>query len=302
MFYEEKMVKPKNFKYDKEDLGSNEWKEIIRRGFEKGVRKSTRKTYRGRLKRFLKFIAKTSLPYEKESLFRFIAVLWRQGASGGTIEGHRSAIVFGQRAAGKEPFAGDEDVRRVTKALKHSSARTRPQRGAITGAQLEQLCSLDTKYAYGFRAAYYGVLRLKQLKKLRSGDFEGGEEPTLVIRRDKRFRQGREKYEKLGRKEVLFGELEHVLRPMEEIFVTGSRMFTWLCPDRARELVKKAARLFKWPKLNYDGMHCCRHGGAREAKLRVLFAAERTAKGTAMAGSTFAGYSKANAVRSRGII
>ena len=295
------MVK-QNFKYDKNDLASTDWKGIIRRSFEKGVRKKTRKTYRSRLRRFLKFVARANLPYAKEALLRFISVLWRQGASGGTIEGHRSAIVFGQRAAGLEPFAGDDDVCRITKALKHQSARVRPQRGAITAAQLDQLCTLDAKYAYGFRTAFYGVLRLKQLKKVRSGDYEGGEEPTLIVRRDKRFRQGREKYEKLGRKEVLFGELEHVLRPMERIFVTGSRMFTWLCPDRARELVKKAARLFKWPKLEYDGIHCCRHGGAREAKLRVLFAAERTARGTAMAASTFAGYSRANAVRSRGLI
>ena len=172
------MVK-NNFKYNEKDLGSSGWKAIIRRGFEKGVRKGTRKSYRGRLNRFLLFVSKTGVAYGKEAIFRFISVLWRQGASGGTIEGHRSAIVFGQRAAGIEAFAGDDDVKRITKALKHNSARVRPQRGALTAAQLDQLCSLDKKYAFGFRAAYYGVLRLKQLKKLRSGDFEGrgGEEP-----------------------------------------------------------------------------------------------------------------------------
>ena len=57
------MVK-QNFKYDKNDLASTDWKGIIRRSFEKGVRKKTRKTYRGRLRRFLKFVARANLPYE----------------------------------------------------------------------------------------------------------------------------------------------------------------------------------------------------------------------------------------------
>ena len=156
-----------------------------------------------------------------------------------------------------------------------------------------------------FRAAFYGVLRLRQLQKMRSGDFEAGDEPTLIVRKDKRCRQGhRPRRSQKHRKEVLFGELGHVLDPMQEIFEAGTKMFSWLDEKRARALVKKAARLFKWPSRNidYDGIHCCRHGGAREAKLRILFAAERCANGTAMAGGTFAGYSRANVVRARGLL
>ena len=173
----------------------------------------------------------------------------------------------------------------------HMSKRSRTPRAAITITQLDQLCSLDEKYGYAFKAGFFGILRLKQLKKLRSGDFEAGREPSLLVRRNKRCRQGRKpRGDQKHRKEVLFEELGLVLEPMQEVFDAGTRMFNWVDDNRARWLVKRAARVFKWPrrKINYDGFHCCRHGGAREAKLRVLFAAERCANGAAMARGTFA--------------
>ena len=299
------MVKTRNFRFDENDIDVRGWKAVIRSAFKKGVGKETRRQYRGRLRRFLNFVADAGLVLGKEAVLQFLAVLWRQGAAGGTIEGHRSAILFAQRTYELEESAGDTMVLRITKAMVHQSKSKRAQRAAITMAQLEQLCTLDLKYAYAFRAAYYGILRLRQLKKVRSGDFEAGEEPTLIVRVDKRCRQGRRpRRNQKHRKEVLFGELGHVLEPMQELFDRGARMFDWVDEERARKLVKTAARIFKWParKINYDGIHCCRHGGAREAKLRILFAAERCANGAAMAGGTFAGYSRANTVRARGVL
>ena len=299
------MVKTPNFRFDENDVSSVGWKALLRNVFKKGVSKKTRKQYRGRLLRYVNFVADKGLVLGKESVLRFIAVLWRQGAAGGTIEGHRSAIVYAQRANGMEESAGDRDVLRITKAMVHITKSVRTQRAAITLKQLDQLCSLDEKYAYAFKVGFFGILRLKQLKKVRCGDFEAGSEPTLLVRRDKRCRQGRRpRGDQKHRKEVLFGELGLILEPMQELFEAGTRMFDWVDENRARALVKRAARVFKWPrlKINYDGFHCCRHGGAREAKLRVLFAAERCANGAAMARGTFAGYSRANRVRARGLL
>ena len=172
------MVKAPNFRFDEGDVHSTGWKAQLRAVFKRGVGKGTRKQYRGRLRRFVNFVADTGLALGKEAVLRFIAVLWRQGAAGGTIEGHRCAILYAQRASGIEESAGAQDVLRITKAMVHISKRKRTPRGAITLTQLDQLCTLDAKYAYAFRAGFFGILRLKQLKKVRSGDFEAGEEPV----------------------------------------------------------------------------------------------------------------------------
>lgn len=80
------MVKTKNFRYDENDVNSVGWKALLRKVFRKGVGKGTRKQYAGRLRRFINFVADTGLALKKEAVLRFLAVLWRQGAAGGTIE------------------------------------------------------------------------------------------------------------------------------------------------------------------------------------------------------------------------
>ena len=213
------------------------------------------------------------LPTAAWSLERKLSYsFWRYcGAKGPPAEPSRaigSRSFFSQRAYGLEESAGDSEALRITKAMVHQSKLKRNQRACITMAQLEHFCTLNRRYAYAFRAAFCGILRLRQLQKMRSGNFEAGEEPTLIVRKDKRSCQGRRpRRSQKHRKEVCFGEL-HVLDPMQEIFEAGTKMFNWLDEKRARALVKRAARKFKWPSRNidYDGIH----GGAREAKLRIL--------------------------------
>jgi integrase len=273
-------------------------KGFIRKGVDLSVRTTTRETYRFRTDAFWSYLQISDKRYCKQSFADFLSAIYRQGCAGSTLNGYRCALLHWQRRKGEKTWARDEDLTIACNGYKFRHLQTTPGRGAITQDMLEELASLDKRYAVVFRMLFYGILRIAELEGIRSGDFiEDNEGGQLLIRKDKRFTARSKITQQEHFKPIIFEEGRFILRELQRQIPRGAPMFAWIERNRTLELVNKAASVFKWPlDLVFDGNHCLRHGGATFA---AKFTNEKAMEAACMSQTTFRHYSQENRQRRR---
>ena len=287
------------WQYDLSTLTDAGWERFVTRGIQLSVNTESATKYKNSVRRFVTFLNDRHLPFAFVSLVRFLCGCRTQGARGGTLEGIRSAIAWMQRVVGMEEWACSAALSRAIKGFCYQDKLRRIPRGAVEFPMLEQLGNLDAKYKRAFWLAYFAVLRVGQLKRMLGGDAIFGEDESciLTIRRDKRCNANNSR-ELTSRKEVLLPEGKALLRALMAVTPHGQLVFPWFVSAEANAIIHRAAKHFAWPpKLQWDGMHCLRHGGAQRLKAFIVTLMARFGPVAAMATSTAQRYTKLNALR-----
>jgi hypothetical protein len=77
-------------------------------------------------------------------------------------------------------------------------------------------------------------------------------------------------------------------------------MFPGFDTDRANAKIREAAIVFGWPaELDFDGIHCLRHGGSQAVRALIARIVARLGDPCAMSAPTQALYTKLNELRAR---
>ncbi len=273
---------------------------FVERGISIGIKGESRQKYRGAYARFIDFLVRKKYAFDLRALGRFLWACRRQGASGSTLEGYRSAILWTQRCHGLDVFAGGALLIRAVKGFKYQDRLLRKPRGAITTGMLKQLAALDPAYATGYATIFYCVLRKGQFLKLRNGDAQVTDEMEMFVtlRRDKRMNRDSVR-EVITNKEVVHPAGKALLLSASN-GEHGTLMFPGFDTERANTKIREAAIVFGWPaELDFDGIHCLRHGGSQVVKAFIARLVARLGDPCAMSAPTQALYMRLNELRVR---
>ena len=284
-----------------EDLDGEGGEAFISTGIALGVRVETRIKYRAAYARFIDFLVRNNLAFNAASLGRFLWACRKQGAAGGTLEAYRSAVVWAQRGFGLEVFAADPLLVRAVKGFKYEDRVMRVPRGCITTSMLGQLAEFDRAYSVEYATIFYAVLRLSQFARLRGGDAQvtSTNAMILTLRRDKRMNRGNLR-EVTTKKEIVHPAAKALLLAASERVEHGQLMFPHFDARRANKFVTAASIACQWPSgLEYDGVHCLRHGGAQVVKAFLALLVARMGDPCAMSGATQKLYTRLNEMRLR---
>ena len=206
----------------------------------------------------------------------FVVGLDDEGRAGSTAATYRSAWLFWREVRGKKaPSARRmKGVNRAIAGMRYrAGAAPGLPRGAMDSGQLQQLrfhaaVNGCIEEADGFALAWYGMLRHSALTGLKVNDVRmlARKGPLLRLAKKKAFSAAR----------CVTDNLDHFIqvrncKSLLKDLCKGKRgtdpLFRGWSKDKARGLIKEAAVLFEWdPTVDWDGMHCMRHGAAQEAK------------------------------------
>ena len=277
--------------------------DFVETGVALSVLVATRLKYEGSFSRYIDFIAKFGHPISLHSFGRFLRACRRQGAKGSTLEGYRSSLLFVQRANNMAPFADAPLLIRAIKGYRYADRLTCAPRGAITLHMLAELVEFDPVYALEYATIFHLVIRAMQALKMRGGD---GRETTdgaltLIVRVDKRMNAGNTR-EVTSSKEIVAPDAKAVAIIATSSVPYGTLVFPNFDPARASRVIHAAAIALKWPAgLQFDGVHCLRHGGAQAAKLFYTNLMTRMGNHAAMAPRPARWYTRLNALRTAAI-
>ena len=272
---------------------------FISRGIALTVLKDTRKKYTTAFRRFVVFLVKEKRPMSLDSFSAFLQACRTQGAKGETLEGYRSGVLLIQRAHGLEPFAADARLQRAIKGYGYADKIAGVPRGAITEVMLRQFWTIHREFARMTGVVFYAVLRSGQAARYRAGDFVVGPDgrATLTVRTDKRRNAGNN-VEEISTKEIVAPAAKALLLAAARGKPHGALVFPEFDGRRMSELIRAAATSCGWPAgLEYDGLHCLRHGGAQHVRALVEAVLARMGDPCAMSPQTAAWYSRLNAIR-----
>ena len=288
----------KKFGFDDESLDLTGWEDFVSKGIALTVRTGTAASYEARFKRFFEFCFKRSLDLELDSFVKFLSGCRKQGARGQTLEGYRCALVWIQRQWGMELWGATPMIIRAIKGYKYNDKQKATPRGAITYNMLEQLCELVPEMAVVMFVVFFCVLRVGQAARARFGDASFGVNgTTLLVRRDKRCNADNGK-PLTAVKEILLPAGIELLKALAQTGKHGELMFPGFKAAAANAAIHRAAKHFKWPAgLEFDGMHCLRHGGAQELKKFIVEVLARMGPGAHMCQSTAQHYARLNELR-----
>ena len=206
----------------------------------------------------------------------FLVGMDEEGRAGSTAATYRSAWLLWREVRGKKlPSARRmKGVNRAIAGMRdRAGAAPGLPRGAMDSGQLKQLrfhAAVNglVEEADGFALAWHGMLRHTAFASLKFHDvrMQARKGPLLRLAKKKAFSAARCTTENLDH----FVQVKNCKSLLKQI-CKGKRGNDLLFPswskDRARDLIKEAAVLFGWdPTVDWDGMHCMRHGAAQEFK------------------------------------
>lgn len=264
------------------------------------VKEATSDKYLAALANFVNFIDERRLPFELTSFVRFLHACRKQGAAGSTLSGYRAAVLWAQRAFDTPQWAANDVLVRAIKGYKYADKLSRKPRGAILTPMLVQLETRYPHLAVPAALVYYCVLRRKQAERALVGDaqFMPDGRVVLTVRAEKRS-NANNNVQTVTRKEVVLPEGQAILRALVKGRKPGEKMLPGFKADVLDRAIAETALAMGWPTdLEYDGMHCLRHGGA--TALREFFTRLFASMGNpaAMSPTTAAWYSRLNVLRS----
>lgn len=286
-------------RWDDLDDAEDDGPDFIGTGVTISVIPDTRQKYEGAFSRYIDFIVKFNRPLTLDSFGRFLRSCRRQGARGSTLEGYRSGLLFVQRANNMSPFADAPLLIRAIKGYRYVDRRTTAPRGAITLTMLAQLCIFDPLYALEYTTIFHLVIRATQALLLQGGDGELTPEGAFVltVRSDKRM-NARNRRQAVSTKEILPPDAKAIAVLATSLKPHGELVFPNFDPARASARIHAAAIALKWPAgLQFDGVHCLRHGGAQALKMFCTKLMGKMGNNAAMAPQTSRWYTRLNTIR-----
>ena len=241
------------------------------------VNKDTKGKYKRQMKAMKLFLRDRGKSRMTVKRFEdFLVGLNQEGRAGSTAATYRSAWLFWREVRGKKaPSARRmKGVNRAIAGMRYrAGAAPGLPRGAMDSGQLKQLRFHATvngfvEEADGFALAWYGMLRHTAFASLKFHDvrMRARKGPLLRLAKKKAFSAARCNTENLDH----FVQVRNCKSLLKEICRGkrgADRLFPNWSKDRARDLIKEAAVVFGWdPTVDWDGMHCMRHGAAQEHK------------------------------------
>ena len=272
---------------------------FITRGIALTVLSDTKQRYTAAFRRFVVYILRERLPMNLASFEAFLQACRTQGAKGPTLEGYRCGVLLIQRAHGIEAFASDVRLCRAIKGYVYADKVAGIPRGAITEPMLRQFWVVHPRLAIVTGAIFYAVLRSGQAQKYRAGDLVVGPDgrATLTVRTDKRRKAGNT-VEETSTKEIVSPAAKALLIAAARSVPHGALCFPRFDERVMSEAIRAAALTCGWPVgLEYDGVHCLRHGGAQYVRTLVEATLARMGDPCAMSPTTAAWYSRLNVIR-----
>ena len=146
---------------------------------------------------------------------------------------------------------------------------------------------------------FYAVLRAGQAARYRAGDLVIGPDgrATLTVRTDKRRKAGNT-VEEVSTKEIVSPAAKALLVAAARGKPHGTVCFPTFDERALSAAIREAATTCGWPAgLEYDGVHCLRHGGAQYVRTIVEATLARMGDPCAMSSTTAAWYTRLNALR-----
>ena len=281
------------------DIG---WGFFLSEGIQKTVATDTQKKYRSSFSRFVDFLVLMALPFNLEGLVRFLQACRQQGARGSTLEGYRSAVLWIQRIHGMDTFAADDRLVRAVEGFRHFDKCNGVPRGAVTHAMLKHLLAMFPQWEDVFWVIFLCVLRVTQLARMRVGDAVMTPDGAVVltVRAEKRNRCGTV-YTSVSRKEVVHPQAKELLGRLQQNRAHGELLFPRFCSAEANAVIQQAAIVLAWPSgLQFDGVHCLRHGGCQFIKQFLASLMAGMGGACAMSAGTITGvYGRLNEIRAR---
>lgn len=283
---------------DWQALDDEGWEQFIQVGIRGTVRKSTARKYRAAALHYFDFVQSRALPFNLTSLERFLHSIRKQGAKGKTLEQYRCAVLWTQRMARTETYATDPDLVKALKGYIYQDKLNGTPRGAITEPMLNQLLDRAGAYAPAFAVIFYAVLRVGQFVRMQHGDVAiSGGRCTIHLRQDKRNRAGNW-YTHITTKEVVMPQAIMLLEEAQRLARPGERLFPWFDETTANDLIKQVAQDCCWPTgLQWDGVHCLRHGGCQVNKVFMARLLASLGPITGMGRRTIPHYDRLNEAR-----
>ena len=278
-------------------------KGFITRGIALTVLSDTKRKYTTAFRRFVVFLIREKRPMTLDSFEAFLQACRSQGAKGPTLEGYRSGVLLVQRAHGLKTFAEDPRLRRAIKGYAYADKISGVPRGSITEVMLRQLWTTVPAIARITGIIFYAVLRSGQAARYCAGDLVVGPDgrATLTVRTDKRRRAGNNVVE-VSTKEIVSPEAKALLAAAARGKPHGARCFPNFDERKLSETIRAAATTCGWPAgLEYDGVHCLRHGGAQHVRALVENILAHMGNPCAMSPTTAAWYSRLNEIRTAAI-
>ena len=287
------------YRFSQKNLRKPQRDTFIGRGVALTVRTKTRRRYRAVFRRFVTYMVNNLRPLGLNALTEFLQECRAQGARGKTLNGYRCAILHVQREHGWNQFAADDGLVRAIKGYVYYDKQHGVPRGAITEDMLRQLWIVERRLALEFGVVFYAVLRCGQAKRYRSGDLTVGRNgrATLTVRTDKRSRAGNV-YEETSTKEILLEKGVALLQAAARGVQHGELCFPRFDEAKMNEAIKRAALTCKWAAgVEFDGMHCLRHGGAQCLRAFVEETLRAMGNSAAMSAGTARWYTRLNEIR-----
>ena len=285
-----------------QSLNDHGWEMFIANGIIDTVAKDTQSKYRAAFSRFIDFLVGAGRRCDLEGLVRFLHACRQQGARGTTLEGYRSAVLWVQRIHDLEQFAADERLVRAVAGYKHFDKCHGIPRGAVTWSMLQQLLAGAPQWRDAFEVVFLCVLRVTQLLRMLVGDavLTADGAVVLTVRAEKRNKCG-SPYSHVSRKEIVHPRAKELLGRLQQGRVHGESMFPGFSSAAANEIIQRAAVALGWPSgLQFDGVHCLRHGGCQFIKVFIAELLSRMGNPCAMSAPTIVGgYGRLNEVRTR---
>ena len=287
------------YTFRQEALDPTGHKGFITRGIALTVLSDTKKRYTAAFRRFVVFILRERLPMNLGSFEAFLHACRTQGAKGPTLEGYRCGVLLIQRAHGIDTFANDPRLCRAIKGYTYADKVSGVPRGSITEAMLRQFWVVHPQFAIVTGVIFYVVLRSGQAARYRAGDMVVAPDgrATLTVRTDKRRKAGNS-VEETSTKEVLSPAGKALLLAAARGKPHGTLCFPRYDERAMSDAIRAAALTCGWPVgLEYDGVHCLRHGGAQYIRTIVEATLARMGDPCAMSPTTAAWYTRLNAIR-----
>ena len=272
---------------------------FVTRGIALTVLSDTKRKYTSAFRRFVVFLIREKRPMTLDSFEAFLQACRTQGAKGPTLEGYRAGVLLVQRAHGLPTFAEDARLRRALKGYTYADKLACVPRGTITEVLLRQFWTKHPTLAMITGVIFYAVLRSGQAARYRAGDLVIGPDgrATLTVRTDKRRRAGNNVVE-VSTKEIVAPAAKALLFAAARGKPHGSLCFPAFDERELSEAIRAAAVTCGWPAgLEYDGVHCLRHGGAQHVRALVENILAQMGNPCAMSPATAAWYTRLNEIR-----
>lgn len=287
------------YTFHQDALDATGHKGFVTRGIALTVLSDTKRKYTSAFRRFVVFLIREKRPMNLDSFEAFLQACRAQGAKGPTLEGYRAGVLLIQRAHGLPAFADDARLRRALKGYAYADKQVGVPRGTITEVLLRQFWTQHPRLALITGVIFYAVLRSGQAALYRAGDLVIGPDgrATLTVRTDKRRRAGNNVVE-VSTKEIVAPAAKALLMAAARGKPHGSLCFPTFNERELSSTIREAATTCGWPAgLEYDGVHCLRHGGAQHVRALVEAILARMGNPCAMSPTTAAWYTRLNEIR-----